>query len=221
MRLRSFVPAAVVCGIAILASTQPASAQGVGSAPRQTLGTNLLAIPFGVVSLDYEHVVGGAGFTVGVGGLHSFTYDDEQDGPFWWNGRLSWAQAKVKYYPSEQSLRGLALGLTAGAVRETEFQYEYVPYDPSRPPPPSTQPPRRLKRTESAATLGVVVDYNFLLGRGERFLIGIGVGAKRVLKDVDEGYDCCVIYDPRQVPRYPSPLQQVYPDGRFTVGFAF
>jgi hypothetical protein len=218
MTLRSFVTAAVLCGIATTASTQRASAQSVGSAPRQTLATNLLAIPLGLVSLDYEHVVGGAGVTVGVGGLHSFTYDDEQDGPFWWNGRLSWAQAKVKYYPSEQSLRGLALGLTAGAVRESEFFYEYVPYDPSNPP---TQPPRRSRRSDTAPTLGVVVDYNFLLGRGERFLIGVGIGAKRVLEDVNDDYDCCVVYDPRQQPRYPSPLQQVYPDGRFTVGFAF
>jgi hypothetical protein len=213
MRLRSFVFSAAMC-----CAATGASAQRGGSDPRQTLGTNLLAIPFGIVSFDYEHVVGSGGVTMGLGGLHTFTVDDEGDGPFWWNGRLTWAQAKVKYYPSERSLRGLAVGLTAGIVQESEYFYDYLPYDPNNPP---TQPPRRIRRSETAPTLGVVVDYNWLLGRSERFLVGIGVGAKRVLKDVDDDYDCCAIYNLTQPQRYPSPLQQVYPDGRFTVGFAF
>jgi hypothetical protein len=49
------------------------------------------------------------------------------------------------------------------------------------------------------------VSYDWLLGRQEKFRVGIGAGAKRVLRDVNDG----------------SPLEQVYPDGRFVIGVAF
>jgi hypothetical protein len=35
----------------------------------------------------------------------------------------------------------------------------------------------------SRPTLGVIVDYNWVLGRNDRFLVGVGLGAKRVLGD--------------------------------------
>jgi hypothetical protein len=63
----------------------------------------------------------------------------------------------------------------------------------------------RVKRRDTGATLGIMGQYNYLAGRQQRLLFGGGVGVKRVLKDVDRT----------------SPLQQVYPDGRLLIGFAF
>ena len=62
-----------------------------------------------------------------------------------------------------------------------------------------------VQRTESAPTLGVVLDHNWLLGRRRRFLVGTGIGARRVLTDVRSG----------------SPLLRVDPDGRLVLGYAF
>jgi hypothetical protein len=185
MRLRSFVTAAALCVAA------PALAQSGGGDFRQALGTNFIAIPFGVFSVDYEHAVGDRGVSVGFGALN-FADDGE---------RISWGHAKVKYYPAESSLRGFALGLTAGVMsaRARDVVYCDEPFGGGCV---------NETRTESSPTLGVVVDYNWLLGKRQRFLFGIGVGARRVLKDVDQDRD-------------DSPLQQVYPDGRFTLGFAF
>ena len=213
MRLRSFVTAAT---LAVAATT--ASAQDVRQPPRQTLGTNLLAIPFGVFSLDYEHAIGAQGFAFGLGGLHIMGGDDADGGGDWFfdDGELSWAQAKLKYYPGDVTLQQFSVGVTAGVVREKRFEYVYVPYDPANPP---TQPPPRRGYSDVAPTLGVVVDYNFLLGRQKRFLLGVGVGAKRVLKNVERRGSYTL--EEINAGKGPSPLNQVYPDGRFTVGFAF
>jgi hypothetical protein len=180
MRLRSFFAAASLCCAA------PALAQTGSRDFRQALGTNFIAIPFGVFSVDYERAVG----DMGLGGL---TYADNGE-------RISWGQAKVKYYPAESSLRGFALGLTAGMMSaRTRDLFCPEPFGGNCVDE---------TRTESSPTLGVVIDYNWLLGKRQRLLLGIGAGARRVLKDVDENAN-------------DSPLEQVYPDGRFTVGFAF
>jgi hypothetical protein len=183
MRLRSIVIAAALC------CATPALAQTGSGDFRNALGTNFVAIPFGVFSVDYERAVGNMGMSVGFGAL---TVADDGD-------RTSWGQAKLKYYPAENSLRGLALGITAGmiSVRDSTWYHDG-----------GLQQSVVESRTESSPTLGVVVDYNWLLGRRNRFLFGIGVGARRVLKDVDNDGNS-------------SPLEQVYPDGRFTLGFAF
>jgi hypothetical protein len=193
MRLRSIVTAAALCVAA------PALAQTGSGDFRNALGTNFIAIPFGVFSVDYEHAVGSSGMSVGFGALTGT--DDGQ--------RISWGHAKVKYYPAENSLRGLALGLTAGMVSERDRFTDCIGI--GQPGGVCTD----AVRTESAPTIGVVVDYNWLLGRRNRFLFGIGVGARRVLKDVE---DCSNGCPPGTVI---SPLEQVYPDGRFTLGFAF
>ena len=181
---RSFVLAAALC------CATPALAQTGARDFRNALGTNFVAIPFGVFTLDYERAIGGMGVSVGTDGL--LFVDGEH--------RLGWAQAKVKYYPAELTLRGFSLGLTAGVI--TARNRVFFSCAPAQPFPDCSD----VTRTESSPTLGVVLDHNWLLGRRERFLVGAGVGARRVLKNVDDG---------------PSPLGQVYPDGRLSVGFVF
>jgi hypothetical protein len=62
-----------------------------------------------------------------------------------------------------------------------------------------------VRRRDSGVTLGLLGSYNWLVGRQQRLVFGAGAGLKRVLKDVKSD----------------SPLEQVYPDGRVLIGFAF
>jgi hypothetical protein len=62
-----------------------------------------------------------------------------------------------------------------------------------------------VRRRDTGATLGLMGSYNYLAGRQQRLVFGGGAGLKRVLKNVGDS----------------SPLQQVYPDGRVLIGFAF
>jgi len=42
------------------------------------------------------------------------------------------------------------------------------------------------RQSLSAPTAGILLDYNWLLGRSERFLVGTGIGAKRILASESE-----------------------------------
>lgn len=167
----------------------------------QTFAINPLALPFGLLSAEYERAVG-AGFTVGVGGSYfdgAALDNDEYDGDD--DARSAWFEGKLLYYPNEIAFRGFSAGLTLGYVNERRTAYDRVVYAPNGVP--VTAPEGSV--SEGAATLGVLLDYNWLLGRRKRFVVGTGIGARRVLKDVEPG----------------SPLSQVYPDGRLVLGIAF
>ena len=152
--------------------------------PRQSIAVNPLAIPFGVFSAEYEAALSSPGFTVGLGGTY-WTNDGDRD---------SWAEAKALYYPNERAFQGFSIGLTAGvhAARRFTTDCGFLGCNGGR-------------RTQTAPTLGVLASYDWLLGRQERFRVGVAAGAKRILKDVDSN----------------DALEQVFPDGRFVVGFVF
>lgn len=159
----------------------------------QTVSINPLGLPFGIYSAEYEVAVpGGGGLAVGVGGTYAsdFFEDDEGDGGD--GSRDVWFEGKVLYYPSEVALRGFSTGLTLG-------------YHNARNDGGDLFSPGGEVRSEGAPTIGVLLDYNWLLGPRRRFLVGTGIGARRVMKQVDAG----------------SPLEQVYPDGRLQIGLAF
>jgi len=125
--------------------------------PTQTyIGFNPLGLPANVFTLELENAVS-SGITVGAVG----SYIDFRD------SRYTTADFKVRYYPSEVVLRGFAVGVSAGVTR-----YSHVVAD--------------VRQSLSAPTAGILVDYNWLLGRSERFLIGTGIGAKRVLASESE-----------------------------------
>jgi hypothetical protein len=56
-------------------------------------------------------------------------------------------------------------------------------------------------------TFGVILDYNWMLGAQRRFIVGTGIGAKRILASSDE--------------RDRVNLDRAQITGRFTVGIAF
>ena len=96
------------------------------------------------------------GITVGAAG----SYIDVSD------SRFTTLEFKLRYYPGDVVLRGWSVGATAGSTRFSNI------VDGNR-------------ETLVAPTLGLIVDYNWLLGRSEHFLIGTGLGAKRVLASED------------------------------------
>jgi hypothetical protein len=102
---------------------------------------------------------------VSVGGVGSYIDVDH------W--RYTTADFKVRYYPGEAVLRGFAVGVSAGVTRYSNDGAE---------------------RTLIAPTAGILVDYNWLLGHSERFLIGTGIGAKRVLASESERQHANVDY---------------------------
>lgn len=169
----------------------PAAGRPATAGPyRFTLGGSPFLPIAGVVSGEWERAVGARGVSVGVGGLADFSGSEE---------RFSSLQAKVKYYPNEVTLKGFAIGVTVGVLsaydRESGFLCDF----------PGCVPIAERDRRDTKPTFGVVLDYNWLVGRQRRLLVGAGIGVRRVLGDV--GGD--------------SPLNEVWPDGRLVLGWAF
>jgi hypothetical protein len=152
----------------------------------QSFAVNPLAIPFGLFSAEYEAALPTPGFTIGIGGSY---FADNGD-------RDSWVEAKALYYPNETAFRGFSVGLSAGVHSARNVPGCGGLFGDNC----GTE-----RRSQSAPTLGVLASYDWLLGRAQRFRVGLGVGAKRVLKDV----------------KSTDPLEQVYPDGRFVIGVVF
>jgi len=89
--------------------------------------------------------------------------------------------AKLHFYPQERTPRGFSVALTAGTV-----SYRFSKDD----------------ELTSGATLGFEADYNWLMGRNERFIVGTGLGVRRVLASGNKGDD-------------------IIPALRFQIGYAF
>lgn len=192
----------VACAAAAAVALPPAALAAQESSPlpaqRNALATNFIGIPFGLFSLEYERATSFPGLAFGIGGSYFSGDLDDEDGAGGDDDRESWAEAKVMYYPGERAFRGFAVGITGGVHSARGYGCERSDAFGGCSVP--------SLRTQSSPTLGVLVNYDWLLGRQDRFRVGVGIGAKRVLKNVTE---------------YRDPLSQVYPDGRFVIGFTF
>jgi hypothetical protein len=113
-----------------------------------------------------------------VGGLASYT-SIEHD-------RYTTFDAKVRYYPGEIVLRGFSIGASVGHTRFTTSGVD---------------------GSLSYPTIGLLVDYNFMLGAAGRFVIGTGAGAKRVIASASE--------------RDPFGVDRATVTFRFVMGIAF
>lgn len=167
---------AVVLGACSALAAAPLAAQAP-RANRTLVSINPLGLPFKWVSAELEQKAT-ALVTVGA----SFSYIDLFDDASY----LSF-DGKLRVYPNEEAFRGFSLGLSAGLVRVAE---EYSTRD---------------DRSETAPALGVVADYNWILGKSRRVLVGTGVGAKRIFGDDDDFSD----------------VNFAYPTFRFQVGMIF
>jgi hypothetical protein len=151
---RSFVIGAL--GLAALSQRAPAQTPGTPIPTRTVIGINPLGLPADIGTLEIESLeiesAVAQGMTVGAAG----SYIDVRD------TRFTTLEFKLRYYPGDVVLRGLSVGATAGSTRFSNIVND-------------------SRETLVAPTLGLIVDYNWLLGRSEHFLIGTGVGTKRVL----------------------------------------
>jgi hypothetical protein len=151
-------------GPAIFGSSQPAAA------PTRTrvFAINPLGIPFEVVSVEFEAALQGA-FTL-AGNFSYFSPDDFTRSSFEVKGRL---------YPNEQAPRAFSVGLGLGLVNTREHQ---------------DIAGASVLRDKTYPSIAVYVDYNWMLGQSDRFFVGTGLGAKRLLGDSDEFDDAPFVY---------------------------
>lgn len=144
------------------------------------VGINPLGIPFDIFAIEGET---GVAQGITVGGVASYT-DFRHD-------RYTSFDFKARYYPGEVVLRDFSAGASLG----------YLNYSTPDNAVPGTRD--RL----SAPTLGLIADYNWMLGTEPRFLVGTGVGVKRVLANSEA--------------RQRVGLDRALLTARFTVGLAF
>ncbi len=149
---------------------------------RNMVLVNPLAAIFNVYSGEYERTINPSTTLGAAGTYYGFTSDDIN---------YSTAEIKVRYYPQEHALSGFSLGASAGATRVSENLYCSGDICDTRAS--STHP-----------TLGIELDYNWLLGPSRRFAVGTGIGAKRLF-GINDDYSGLV----------------ALPTGRLSVGLAF
>lgn len=143
---------------------QRGSAQGATAPVRLPSQTYIAVNPVGVVgNVGTVELESGIVQGVTLGGVASYI-DIDHD-------RYTTFDFKVRYYPAEVVLRDWSIGATVGGTRFSKL----VDTDLGK-----------VRESVTAPTLGLIVDKNWLTGRGEHFLIGTGVGAKRVLASKDD-----------------------------------
>ena len=148
---------------------------------RNVLSLNPLGIPFEYISGEYERMITGL-TTFGLQG--SFLSVDE--------GSYSTMEAKVRFYPNEEWPKGFSIGLAAGVTRVSEDRF-------------NSNLGRDVRESETLPTAAVIVDYNWILGKAKRVIVGGGVGAKRLIGASGDFID----------------VNTAYPTARFQIGVRF
>ena len=119
---------------------------------RTYVGFNPIGLPADVANFELETgVVQG----ITLGGVAS--YIDATD-----DRRFTTFDFKARYYPGEIILRDFSIGASLGWTR-------------------FSNKPDTVRQTLTAPTVGLIADYNWLFGREQHFLVGTGIGVKRVL----------------------------------------
>jgi hypothetical protein len=155
----------------MLAATLPLRQSGAQSVPpnrTHVFAINPLGIPFEIVSIEVEQAMQGA-FSVGA----NFSYFSPSD-----YTRSSF-EVKGRLYPNEEAPRAFGVGLGLGVVNTREHINE-------------SGVDRLLDKT--SPSIAVYADYNWLLGRSQRFYVGTGLGAKRILGDSDDFDEAPFVY---------------------------
>ena len=150
--------------LGILAQRGSAQAAPVRLLSQTYIGVNPIGVVgnIGTVELETGVVQG-----ITVGGVASYI-DVDHD-------RFTTFEFKARYYPAEVVLRDWSIGATLGGTHFSTLQDTTI-----------GQVNTHVRQSMTAPTLGLIVDKNWLTGRGEHFLIGTGVGAKRVLASRDD-----------------------------------
>jgi hypothetical protein len=126
---------------------------------RTYVGVNPLGVAFEMFTAEVESGVA-QGITLGATASH---IDVDND-------RYSSGQFKFRYYPGDVVLRGFSIGATLGFLRFSTL----------------VDTIGATRESLDAPTIGLIGDYNWMLGRQGRLLIGTGVGAERILASSDD-----------------------------------
>lgn len=165
----------------------PAAAQAQEARPsldhyRGIVAANPLGIPLDIVSLELEGAVA-PGVTAGFAANYVAPGDP----------RFTSADAKLRYYPGEIALKGFSVGLALGVVRYSDKVFTGT---------------AETRESLTAPALSILTDYNWMIGAKQRFVVGAGLGAKRLLASKE---------DRDRVGDVPK----AYPFARFVIGLAF
>lgn len=161
MRLRFLLAIALGTMITARAAAQAPSTPGPVPIPTRTyVGFNPLGLPTDIGTAELETAVAPG---VTLGGVASYIDVDNQ--------RFTTFDFKARYYPAGIVLRGTSVGVTAGYTRFSNLVGGIA---------------GETRQELNAPTLGILLDHNWIYGRDQRFLIGTGVGAKRVLASTTE-----------------------------------
>lgn len=173
----------IACALLLFGAWLPARGQSsrIPIPYRTYIAVNPLGIPFNIAAAEIESAVA-SGITLG--GAASYTSLSHD--------RYTTFDGKIRYYPSEVVLQGLSIGASVGHSRFSTLV---------------GSPTGDIRSGFDYSTVGLLVDYNALLGARKRFVIGTGLGAKRILGNNEE----------RDRLGLSNPLLTV----RFVVGLAF
>lgn len=144
--------------------------------PMQLVAINPVFIPFGTLSAEYEFRVTPLA-SLGLSGWYEYA-----------DVRARWLYLKALIYPWGNAPSGFSLGPTLGLLRAY------------REPDALDQRP-----SDTAPTVGVMAQYNFLFGPDDLCLLGVGIGGRTPLLHVSE----------------PSPIESLDGDVRLVAGLAF
>ncbi len=152
------------------------SCQNTTDQPKFEIAINPIFVPAGTITGEFETIVK-PHLTVGMNLWYEYK---EVEARF--------AYFKLLYHPNPAGLAGLGFGPTAGVI--TRYREEDKP---------------EQKANDTAPTLGGIVQYNWLFGKYDNFLLGVGFNLHAILKNYTSD----------------SPLRRVDGDLRLVAGYAW
>ncbi|MBN1541113.1 hypothetical protein JW992_03135 [candidate division KSB1 bacterium] len=147
------------------------------AAPRQSLAANELFIPFGTLHIEYEHTLPMPSTTLAISVWHEFK-----------DVKARWISIKSLFYPGGLPLKGLGIGFSFGVIRGYGRSHE-----------------NSHSSRDTLPTFGTVLNYNWLFGHKQRFLMGIGFNGRSSIGKIEDA----------------SPLKRFDGEGRLVFGIAF
>jgi len=151
-----FTLLAALAGVALLAAP-PAHAQDESPAPSSSVSLNPFIIILGGINAEGE-VALNPDVSIGVAG----TYLPSSASGFDAGEHYKSFDAKLRFYPQGRASNGFSVALMAGAI---DYRIDLA------------------DARSSGATVGFEADYNWLLGKRQRFLVGSGLGLRRIISD--------------------------------------
>ncbi|HVD04697.1 MAG TPA: hypothetical protein VNB89_01705, partial [Gemmatimonadaceae bacterium] len=180
MRLTSVVILTALTGLAATSL----GAQAAAAPKRTVISFQPLNAIFSVYSAEIEHAVGTSA-TLGVGGSYWSSNDDFGD------TKYSSGDLKLKFYPEGHALQGFSFGGQVGYTSISDNTTDSFGGS--------------SKSTAHGATIGVALDYNWLLGPSRATYVGLGIGAKKIFANSNDIGDATL----------------AYPTARISIGYAF